>query len=78
MLTIKAIVEYTIPMFGNKRSLPYGKLLVTDGKKEKVCAIQDDSYGRQYVTFNRKRYAVKNYGGLYSPKFEVLLGGNPL
>ena len=78
MLAVIKTVEYTIPMFGNKHSNPYGKLLVTDGKTEKICKILEDLSGNLYVTFHRKRYIVKNYGTLYSPHFEVLLGGNPV
>lgn len=34
MLVIKKICDYTIPIFGNKRVLPYAKLLVSDGITE--------------------------------------------
>lgn len=69
MLVIKKICDYTIPMFGNKRVLPYAKLLVSDGITEKLRPIIDDG-GRQYITFNRKRYYIKNAGNLYSPHME--------
>ena len=59
MLVIKKICDYTIPIFGNKRVLPYAKLLVSDGITEKLRPIIDDG-GRQYITFNRKRYYIKN------------------
>lgn len=47
MLVIKKICDYTIPIFGNKRVLPYAKLLVSDGITEKLRPIIDDG-GRQY------------------------------
>lgn len=50
MLVIKKICDYTIPMFGNKRVLPYAKLLVSDGITEKLRPIIDDG-GRQYISF---------------------------
>lgn len=42
MLVIKKICDYTIPIFGNKRVLPYAKLLVSDGITEKLRPIIDD------------------------------------
>lgn len=69
MPTIKGIVEYIIPYFGNRRSLPYGKLIVSNGSHEKICPIMEDSYG-QYVTFGRERRYLRNAGSLYSPVFE--------
>ena len=64
---IKKIVSWTIPFFGNRHTIPYGKLLVTDGVDEKVVSTKGDtldSYERfycQYITFNRKHYAVVVY-----------------
>lgn len=46
MLVIKKICDYTIPIFGNKRVLPYAKLLVSDGITEKLRPIIDDG-GKQ-------------------------------
>lgn len=71
MPTIKGIVEYIIPYFGNRRSLPYGKLLVSNGGQEKICPIMEDSDG-QYVIFDRKRRYLRNAGSLYSPVFEFV------
>lgn len=68
MLTIKKIINYTIPLFGNRRIFPYGKLLVSNGTTERIKPIKDDG-GQQYITFNRKRYYVNNIGSLYSPNF---------
>ena len=64
MLTIETL-DFTIPMFGNSRSMPYGTLLVSDGKTSKKVKIKDDGY-RQYFLFNRKRYNVVRKGPLYS------------
>lgn len=69
-MKILKILEYTIPMFGNKRSMPYGKLLVTDGIKEKVVKIKDDT-DKQYFTFNWKRYYIKQIGSLYNPNYVI-------
>lgn len=74
MLVIKKICDYTIPIFGNKRVLPYAKLLVSDGITEKLRPIIDDG-GRQYITFNRKRYYIKNAGSLYSPHYVLPMNG---
>ena len=76
MLVIKKICDYTIPIFGNKRVLPYAKLLVSDGITEKLRPIIDDG-GRQYITFNRKRYYIKNAGSLYSPRYVFSDERNP-
>ena len=73
MLVIKKICDYTIPIFGNKRVLPYAKLLVIT---EKLRPIIDDG-GRQYITFNRKRYYIKNAGSLYSPHYVFADERNP-
>lgn len=63
------ILSYTIPMFGNRRSWLYGKLLVKHNSKEKVVRFgKTDEVGRNYITFNRKRYYFRNVGDLYSPK----------
>lgn len=71
MPTIKEIVEYIVPYFGNRRSLPYGKLLVSCGEQEKTCPIMEDGAG-QYIVFDRKRHYVRNAGSLYSPVFEFV------
>lgn len=70
-MKILGIVEYTIPMFGNRRRLPYGKLRVTDdeGINSKVVDIKDRDDGSQYVIYQRKRYGITNAGSLYHPSF---------
>lgn len=71
MIQIEELRNYTIPYFGNKRTLPYGNLVISDGEGRKTCKIQDDG-AKQYITFNRKRYYVRNAGRLYSPKFVIV------
>lgn len=71
MIKVEKIKNYTIPQYGNNRILPYGDLTVTDGENRKTCKIQDDG-ANQYITFNRKRYYVRNAGTLYSPKFVII------
>ena len=61
---IKKIISWTFPYFGNRHTMPYGKLLVTDGETEKVVSTKGDTldtytrYGCQYITFKRKPYEV--------------------
>lgn len=65
------ILSYTIPTAGNKRSLPYGTMKVEhEGKTKTVPFGNIDGLGRNFITFQRKRYYFKNTGGLYDPKFE--------
>lgn len=71
MPEVKGIISYTIPMFGNRRALPYGDLLISDGTTSKVCRIRDSIDGGQYVTFKRRRYPVVNIGSLYSPAYKL-------
>ena len=71
---IKRVLTWTIPTFGNRHIMPYGKLLVTDGETTKVCSTKGDlytdvcthpacsAYSRQYITFKRKRYYVNRVG----------------
>lgn len=64
---IKKVVSWTIPYFGNRHTMPYGKLLVTDGETEKIVSTKGDTldsyekYGCQYITFKRKHYEVVIY-----------------
>lgn len=64
---IKKIISWTIPYFGNRHTMPYGKLLVTDGETEKVVSTKGDTldsypkYYCQYITFNQKPYEVVTY-----------------
>ena len=71
MIKIIGLENYTIPMYGNKRNLPYGDLVISDGESRKTCKIQEDRV-KQYITFNRKRYYVRNTGRLYNPKFVII------
>ena len=79
MLKVVKLISYTIPMYGNKRIHPYGSLIVTDGITEKRvsfgCRKDKRGFqlppGRDYYTFNRKRYSCENTGSLYYPKIEI-------
>lgn len=71
---IKQIIDWTIPYYGNRHIIPYGKLLVSDGETEKICKTKGDTefeHGLQYITFKRKRYLVVNCGSMYSPKLKL-------
>ena len=65
---IKKVISWTIPYFGNRHTIPYGKLLVTDGETEKAVSTKGDTldtysrYGCQYITFNRKPYKLIHAG----------------
>lgn len=71
MIKIEALKNYTIPYYGNKRIQPYGDLVISDGESQKTYKIQEDRV-KQYITFNRKRYYVRNAGRLYNPKFVII------
>lgn len=71
MIKIEALKNYTIPYYGNKRIQPYGDLVISDGESRKTYKIQEDRV-KQYITFNRKRYYVRNAGRLYNPKFVII------
>ena len=64
---VKRVIEWIIPYFGNRHTMPYGKLLVTDGESEKIVSTKGDTldsykrYGCQYITFKRKTYEVVIY-----------------
>lgn len=70
MITIVKVVDWTIPLFGNKRIFAYGKLLVSDGKMRQLVTTKEDSSGL-YITFNRKRYRIRNNGSLYNPLLQA-------
>lgn len=62
----------TYPLYGNKHATEYGTLVI-DGKiGKKVCRIQEeaDTY-KNYITYNRKRYYVKNIGRYMAANFVV-------
>lgn len=71
MIKIEKLKNYIISYCGNKRILPYGDLVVSDGENQKTCKIHEEGE-KQYITFNRKRYYVRNAGSLYSPKFVII------
>ena len=71
MIKIEKLKNYTVPYCGNKRRFSYGDLVVSDGEIRKTVKIQEEGVN-QYVTFNRKRYYVRNAGTLYSPKFVII------
>jgi hypothetical protein len=73
---VKEMVSWTYPLFGNKHTIPYGVLLVTDGVTEKACRTkgdrEDDGWdGPQYITFKRKRYEVVREGRPFAEKFSL-------
>lgn len=61
---IKRIVEWVRPFFGNRHTMPYGKLEVTDGETSKIVCTKGDTletwpiHNCQYITFKRKPYKV--------------------
>lgn len=67
---IEKIIDYTIPLYGNKRRLPYATLLVSAGKVKKVIKTKEEN-GKAFFTLNRKRYGIKNNGSLYYPCLQV-------
>lgn len=71
-IKILKIIDYTIPMYGNKRIFPYGYIEVSNGTDTKVVKFdKDNKWLRFSFTFNRKRYFMENIGGLYNPKFII-------
>ena len=71
---VKKLIDWTIPMCGNRHSIPYGVLLVTDGKTEQRCKTKNDlwtDYGKQYIVFKHRRYNVVNKGSVYYPVLEL-------
>ena len=73
MIQILGIRGYIIPMFGNKRSQPYGKLLIADGRRKVILPIHDDTDGSQFIIHEWKRYYVHNVGSLYNPQYEFII-----
>ena len=67
------ILSYTIPMYGNKHAIPYGKMLVEHEGKEKTVPFGgfDMGAGLQFITFERKRFFFRNVGGRSSPRVVV-------
>lgn len=72
MLQIEKLTDYTIPLYGNRRCLPYGNLHVNGSIGKKICPIKDGNASvdyRQFITYNRRRYYVKNAGELHYPYY---------
>lgn len=74
-LTVK-VADWTIPMYGNKHCVPYGTLIVSDGKRTERCTTKGDkwdSFGPQYIVFNHRQYWVKYAKGhtMSNPKLEL-------
>lgn len=75
---IKRIVNWTFPYFGNRHTMPYGKLEVTDGADTKIVSTKGDTvetydrYGCQYITFKRKPYKVCGWAS-QTGKFKLSL-----
>lgn len=70
-MQIVGIVGYTIPFYGNRRCMPYGKIKILQNGIETLRPIKDAPDGTQYITVARKRYTVVNVGGLYSPVYKI-------
>lgn len=70
-MEVKQILSYTIPMYGNHRIFPYGRMKVEHEGREYVASFGDiDHLGRFYITAGRQRFYFRNAGSLYSPRFE--------
>ena len=71
MVEVIRTLDATVPFYGNKQTLPYGHLLVSDGGNIKNVKFQADENGKHYFTLNRKRFYVENAGSLYSPNYQL-------
>lgn len=70
-MEIKKILSYTIPLYGNRRIFPYGRMRVEHEGKEYVVRFGDtDDQGRFYITAARRRFYFRNAGSLHAPRFE--------
>lgn len=60
-------VEWIYPYFGNKHTVPYGKLEVSDGTTTKVVKTLGDTvetyrkHRCQYIMFKRKPYKIVTF-----------------
>lgn len=71
------ILSYTIPLYGNRRIFPYGRVKIEHEGEETVVRFGEvDSEGLYYITYNRKKYRFRNVGSLYDPVFEFLPTGS--
>lgn len=58
-----SIESYMIPTFGNRRTEPYGRMVVEhSGETRTVRFGERDGLGRRYITLDRKRYYFHNKG----------------
>lgn len=71
MIKIETIKSYTISLYGNKRSMPYAKLLISDDITKKTVDTKEHN-GSRYFIFNRKRHYIRNTGTLYNPTFTII------
>lgn len=70
-MEVKKILSYTVPLYGNRRIFPYGRMCVAHEGKEYVVRFGDlDNEGRFYITAARRRFYFRNVGSLYAPHFE--------
>ena len=80
---IKRVVEWIQPYFGNRHTMPYGKLEVTDGVMTKIVKTKGDvlgefeKYGCQYIMFNRKPYELVHYYEGNKHKVTITIGVAP-
>ena len=75
-MRVKKILSYTIPLYGNRRIFPYGRMRVEHEGKEYVVRFGDiDDQDRFYITAARRRFYFRNTGSLYAPHFEFYTPG---
>ena len=66
-LKVLRVIEWIYPLYGNKHTIPYGKLEVTDGETTKIVKTQGDTeetyrkHRHQYIMFKRKPYKVVTF-----------------
>ena len=61
--------DVTVPLYGNTRIFPYGKILVSDGTTEKWVRIKYDGID-PYFTFQRKRIGLELIGRFWGFKIK--------
>lgn len=64
------VLDFTIPLYGNKRLFPYYKLKVSDNYRRKIIITKEDG-AIIYFIFNRKRYRIFNDGTTYQQKLRI-------
>ena len=65
------VLNYSIPSFGNRRSLPYATLLIRDSEGAERKVDTKEAYGHSYIKVDGFSYTVKNKGTLYNPILEI-------